>query len=155
MKKTALACATAAILLSGCSHSKDAALPPDVTRKFEDYIATQNAALAASLFTDDAEIFSEGRPLVHGRRNIRQYLADQMSPTILFDADTRMSLVRDDLALETGAYTFRDTRKGVDIEHGKYMHAWRRQGAAWKLFRAMYNSDEPLAAKASVSYSDE
>ncbi|MET0657451.1 MAG: nuclear transport factor 2 family protein, partial [Steroidobacteraceae bacterium] len=83
---------------------------------------------------------------------IKQYLADQMNPMILFDTTTEMSMVRGDLALETGTYKFRDTRRGADIEYGKYMTVWRKDGNDWKIYRAMFNTDEPTETKVTVAH---
>lgn len=154
MKGIAIACFLAA-LTQGCSSRDETPLPLAVTRAFEETFASDDAAAMAALFTEDAEILTQERPTVRGRHNIQQYFAEQMSPAMMFDETTDMSLVRGDFALETGSYTFRNTRRGDDAENGKYMHVWRRSDDHWKLYRAMYNTDEPTKAEVSVTYLDE
>lgn len=155
MKSLAVVCALASCVVGACGNRSGEALPPDVTRAYEDALATDNPDTVAELFTKDAEILAQERGVVKGQENIRQYLADQASPVIMFDTTTDMSLVRDDLAFETGSYIFRDTRRGADIEFGKYMHVWRKEGDRWKLFRAMYNADEPVNAQVTVAHETE
>lgn len=141
--------------LSGCSHQSAGTLPADVTRAFEEALASDHADAVAALFTDDAEILTQERPTVKGKEDIKEYVAEQMNPMIMFDSTTDMSMVRGDLALETGSYRFRDTRRGADIESGKYMYVWKKQNDHWKLFRAMYNTDEPVNAKVTVAHESE
>jgi uncharacterized protein (TIGR02246 family) len=142
------------VLVQGCD-SRESQLPPQVTRAFEQTFAGKDPAATAALFTDDAQILMQEQPAVKGRHDIEQFLAEQMNPILLFDQTTDMSLVRGDLALETGSYTFRDSRRGDNLENGKYMYVWRRVGQHWKLYRAMFNTDAPTQAEVTVSGVDE
>lgn len=141
--------------LIACGNPSTDALAPEVTRAFEEAFATDEPSAVAALFTDDAEILAQERSAVKGKQDIEEYLAAQISPVIMFDSTTEMSVVRGDYAFETGSYTFRDTRRGADIEYGKYMHVWRKDDDDWKIFRAMYNADEPLNAEVSVAHGSE
>lgn len=154
MKALAIMCGLVCCGLIGCSNHSSRTLPAEVTRAFEEAVGTDDPAKAGELFTEDAEILTQERPVVKGREEIKQYLADQMNPMILFDTTTEMSVVRGDIALETGKYTFRDTRRGADIEYGKYMTVWRKDGDHWKIFRTMFNTDEPTGTRVSVAHDD-
>src|SRR5262245_2732763 len=135
-----------------CSNHSSKELPSSVTRSFEEAVATDNPDNVAALFTDDAEILTQERPVVKGKQEIKQYMADQMNSVMMFDTTTEMTMVRGDVALETGTYKFRDTRRGADIEYGKYMTVWRKEHDQWKIFRAMLNTDEPTETKVTVAH---
>jgi hypothetical protein len=68
----------------------------------------------------------------------------------MFDTTTEMSLTSGNLAVETGTYTFRDTRRAADIETGKYMHVWKKEGENWKIYRAMFSTDEPTTGQVAT-----
>jgi uncharacterized protein (TIGR02246 family) len=154
MKTLSMMCAVMSLGLMACGQRAVENLPPEVTRAFEDAFAKDDPAKVSTLFTEDGEILLQDRPAVKGRQEIQQYVADQISPMIMFDLTTDVTVAREDLAMETGSYTFRDTRRGADIERGKYVHVWRKQGNDWKLFRAMYNTDEPMNAQVSVAHDE-
>jgi ketosteroid isomerase-like protein len=51
--------------------------------------------------------------------------------------------VRGDLAFETGRYTLK-AADGTDIDNGKYVVIWKREGTDWRLFRDIWNSSRPI-----------
>jgi ketosteroid isomerase-like protein len=142
------------LALMGCA-SNEKSLPLEVTRSFEEAFASDDPNKTAELFTEDAQILVQERPLVQGIKEVRSYIAEQMSPIIMFNADTNQTLVRDDVAIETGSYTYRDVRRGSDIEFGKYMHVWKNVDGTWKIYRAMFNTDEPIEVDVSVTHATE
>jgi ketosteroid isomerase-like protein len=153
MKTLYLACGLACLLVTGCTRND--ALPSDVTQAFEQAFNRDDLAATADLFTDDAQILPEHGPVVTGREGVKQFLKDQMTPVISFNTETDMTLVRGDLGIEQGHYRVRDVRRGSDVEAGKYVHIWRREGRGWKLFRVIYNTDVAPDADVSVAQSTE
>ena len=149
MKALAIGCAIVAAT-SACSQQDNAGLPHDVTSAFEQAFASKDAAKTAALFTSDAQILEQDRPAVP-REEIESYLAAHMDPILMFDTTTEQSIVRGDLGVEIGSYKFRDTRRGSDVENGKYIHIWRKEGEQWKLYRTMYSTDRPMRADVSVN----
>jgi hypothetical protein len=137
-----------------CAGRSTDSLPEDVTR------ACEEAPRAMSRHpwppcSQKTQILAQERPVVKGRHATHEYLAEQINPVLMFDSTTDMSVVCDDFAFESGRYTFRDTRRGADIEYGKNMHVWRKEGDQCKIFRAMYNADEPVNAQVSVAQASE
>ena len=153
MKILSLACGLVLLLSAGCTRND--ALPNDVTQAFEQAFNRDDLAATAALFTEDAQILPEHGPVVTGPEGVKQFLKDQMTPVISFNTETDMTLVRDDLGIEQGHYRVRDVRRGSDVEVGKYVHIWRREGGGWKLFRVIYNTDVAPDADVSVAQSAE
>jgi uncharacterized protein (TIGR02246 family) len=153
MKTIILACGLACLLAAGCARNDG--LNRDVTQAFEKAFNRDDLEATASLFTEDAQILPQHGPVVSGPEGIRQFLKDQMTPVVSFDTDSDMSLVRGDIGVEQGRYRVRDVRRGSDVEEGKYVHVWRRQGGEWKLYRMIYNTDVAPDAQVSVAQSTE
>ena len=78
-----------------------------------------------------------------------------MTPVASFNTDTKMTLVRRDLAIEQGIYSVRDLRRGSEVEMGKYLHVWRKAGGDWKLFRIIYNTDVAPSTEVSIAPAQE
>jgi len=153
MKAIAIACAIVATT-TACGNRSDPGLPRDVTSAFEEAFASKDAAKTAALFTSDAQIFEQDRPAVH-REEIENFLAEHMDPILMFDTTTEQSFNRGDLGVEIGSYRFRDTRRGSDVETGKYIHIWRKEGGQWKLYRTMYSTDRAVKGAVSVTRADD
>ena len=152
MKAVAIACAIVAAT-SACGNQDGPGLPRDVTSAFEEAFASKDAAKAAALFTSDGQIFEQDRPAVH-REEMETFLAEHMDPILMFDTTTEQSFDRGDLGVEVGSYRFRDTRRGSDVETGKYIHIWRKEGGQWKLYRTMYSTDRSVKVDVSVTRAD-
>lgn len=139
--------------LPACA-ARENALPRDVTSALENAFNRNDAAAAAKLFTDDAEILPESGQTIRGRPQIEEYLKEQVALETAFDTDATTQLVRDDVAIEQGTYRVRNVVTGKDVEFGKYMHVWKKDPAGgWKIFRLMQNTD--VAPRASVSVADD
>jgi ketosteroid isomerase-like protein len=151
VKTAIIASGLLGLLLTGCAQRDE--LPGSVTGAFEQAFNRDNLEATEALFTDDAQILPQHGPVVSGRDGIKQYLRDQMTPVVSFNTETDMTLVRGDIGVEQGHYRVRDLRRGSDIEEGKYIHIWRKDGGDWKLFRVIYNTD--IAPEAEVSVAGE
>ena len=146
---TLATCVLCAASILGCSRSADT-LPADVTGALEQAFSRHDVAASAALFTDDAEILPQHGGAIRGRQEIENYFKDSMAPMFTYDTDTEMTLVRGDLGIEQGRYRVRNVRRGSDVEEGKYLHVWRRQGGDWKLYRIIYNTDFEPRTEVSV-----
>jgi ketosteroid isomerase-like protein len=149
VKTAIIASGLLGLLLTGCAQRDE--LPGSVTSAFEQAFNRDNLDAAAALFTDDAQILPEHGPVVTGRDGIKQFLKDQMTPVVSYNTETDMTLVRGDIGVEQGHYRVRDLRRGSDIEEGKYIHVWRKQGGDWKLYRMIFNTDISREAEVSVA----
>lgn len=147
-----LVCVPIGIALTACTRSDK--LPADVVGAYEQAFNRDDIAACLALFTADAQILPEHGPIVTGREGIEQFLKDQMTPVALYNTETEMTLVRNDMAIEQGHYRVRDVRRGSDIEEGKYLHVWRNVGGDWKIYRIIYNTDVAPPTNVSVAQAD-
>jgi uncharacterized protein (TIGR02246 family) len=142
------------VAVAGCGRS-DHPLPRSVVQSFERAFNDDDADALAALLTEDAQVLPQQGEIVSGREDIREFMKAQMLPIISFNTETEMSLARGDIAIEQGHYTVRNVRRGSEVEVGKYMHVWKRQGDDWKLFRIMYNTDVAPVTQVTVSEADD
>jgi uncharacterized protein (TIGR02246 family) len=134
--------------MAGCSRG--GTLPDSVTGAWEQAFTRHDLPGCVALFTDDAEILPQHGPKVSGKKDIETFLQDSMNQRVSYDTDTKMTIVRDDLAVEEGTYVVRNVRRGLDVEQGKYLHVWRRVGNDWKLYRMIYNTDVEPRTEVSI-----
>jgi ketosteroid isomerase-like protein len=132
-------CILCAASILGCS--REGTLPAEVTGALEQAITRHDLEASVALFSDDAQILPQHGPAISGRQEIEAYLNDWTTPKVAYDTDTELTLVRGDLGVEQGRYRIRNVRRGADVEEGKYLHVWRREGSDWKLYRIIYNTD--------------
>lgn len=149
MKTIGAICGLFCLVVTGCA--RDDTLSPSVVQAFEQAFNRDDIAACVALFTEDAQILPQHGPIVSGREGIEQFLKGQMTPVVLYDTDSDMTLVRQDIAIEQGQYRVRDLRRGSDIELGKYLHVWRNVNGDWKLHRIIYNTDVAPRAEVSVT----
>jgi uncharacterized protein (TIGR02246 family) len=136
-------------LASGCAREET--LPRTVIEAYEQAFNKDDVAACLALFTEDAQILPQHGPIVSGRQSIEEFLKAQMTPVVLFNTESDMTLVREDMAVEQGHYSVRDLRRGSDIEMGKYLHVWRNVNGTWKLYRLIYNTDVAPQPDVSVT----
>jgi len=135
-----LALPAAALLLAGCAtHDNEVQLPGDVTNALEMAFNKGDIQACADLYTDDAEIISDRNTSVVGRKAIGEFFKQQVSTDLLFDTDSKISVVSGNVAMEQGTYKVRNVQTGVDVEFGDYLNVWRKTDGRWKAYRSMYN----------------
>lgn len=141
-------CVLCAAAILGCSRSDT--LPANVTGALEQAFTRHDLAATVALFTDDAQILPQHGPTIRGRQEIEAYFEDSMTPKVVYDTDTELTLVRGDLGIEQGRYRMRNVRRGLDVEEGKYLHVWRLVQNDWKLYRIIYNTDVEPHTEVSI-----
>src|SRR6185369_11410634 len=114
-----LAPPAAALLLAGCAtHDNDVQLPGEVTNALEMAFNKGDIQACADLYTDDAEIISDHNQSFTGRKAINEFFKQQVSTDLLFDTDSKISVVSGNVAMEQGTYKVRNVQTGVDVEFG-------------------------------------
>ena len=146
-------CVLCAAAILGCSRSDT--LPADVTGALEQAYTRHDLDATVGLFADDAQILPQHGPAISGRQQIEAYFRDSITPKMVYDTDTEMTLVRGDLGIEQGRYRVRNVRRGSDVEEGKYLHVWRRVHNDWKLYRIIYNTDVEPRTEVSIEQARE
>lgn len=111
--------------------------------RFESFVVAQQWDSVAALYTDDAIMLPQGSTMQRGRNAIRDGFV-QMGPMGVSDIqlETVEVEVSGDLAYEIGQYTLLG-EGGAQLDRGKYLVVWKRDGDQWKLHRDIFNSDSP------------
>jgi ketosteroid isomerase-like protein len=140
------------LLLAGCAthDNSDVQLPSEVTNALEMAFNKGDIQACADLYTDDAEIVSDHNNSVVGKKAIGEFFKQQVSTDLLFDTDSKISVVSGNVAMEQGTYKVRNVQTGVDVEFGDYMNVWRKSNGHWKAYRSMYNVTRAPGALVSV-----
>lgn len=148
---SALAVPAAVLALAGCAtHDNDVQLPSEVTNALEMAFNKGDIQACADLYTDDAEIISGHKNSVLGKKAIGEFFKQQVSTDLLFDTDSKISVVSGNVAMEQGTYKVRNVQTGVDVEFGDYLNVWRKTNGHWKAYRSMYNVTSEPGALVSV-----
>jgi ketosteroid isomerase-like protein len=140
------------LLFAGCAlhDDNDVQLPSEVTNALEMAFNKGDIQACTDLYTDDAEIISDDHNSVVGRKAIGEFFEQQVSPDLLFDTDSQISVVSGNVAMEQGTYKVRNVQTGVDVEFGDYLNVWRKTDGHWKAYRSMYNVTRAPGALVSV-----
>jgi ketosteroid isomerase-like protein len=146
-----LALPAAVLALAGCVTHDEQSLPSEVTNALEMAYNRGDVQACADLYTDDAQIISGPDNAVIGKQAIDEFFKQEVSPELMFDTDSKISVVSGNVAMEQGTYKIRNVETGVDVEFGDYLNIWRRTNGHWKAFRSMYNVTHGPAALVSVT----
>jgi ketosteroid isomerase-like protein len=146
-----LALPAAVLVLAGCATHDEQQLPSVVTSALEVAFNRGDIQACADLYADDAEIISDHNHSVVGKKAISEFFEQQVNTDLLFDTDTRISVVSGNVAMEQGTYRVRNVAQGVDVEFGDYLNVWRKTNGHWKAYRSMYNVTRSPGALVSVS----
>jgi len=89
--------------------------------------AKGDAAAIAAMYSADAQVFPPNSDAIKGAAAIQKVWQGAM-------------------AHEVGNYTML-AADGKEIDRGKYLVIWKREGNAWKLHRDIWNTSMPTPAK--------
>jgi len=109
-----------------------------------------DAASISLMYTDDAELFIPGAPVLQGRHAIH----DTWKTIVGSGGNTLHSVVREvqesgDLAYDTGNFTA-SAPNGKVLNAGKWIVVWKRQSTGeWKIHRDFMHWDIPPSETSS------
>ncbi|MCW3108145.1 MAG: hypothetical protein JWQ09_2651 [Segetibacter sp.] len=112
-------------------------------KKFTDAILKGDSATVVSLYHTDAEVYPPNMPAD------KKTLMGSMAASVLksgiktFSLHTGNVTGNEDQVVETGTFEMGDGSKTVD--KGKYIVVWKPENGDWKLWRDIWNSDNPPA----------
>jgi ketosteroid isomerase-like protein len=100
-----------------------------------------DSATIAGLYTSDAEVYAPNMP-----KSTASEMASGIKPMAAMKLTSMVLTSKEvsggpDLVSETGVYEMRDSSKSID--KGKYIVLWKKQDGKWKLYRDIWNSDNP------------
>lgn len=102
-----------------------------------------DAEMIAAMYTDDAELFVPGVPVIQGKRAICDVWRG-----IVGNGGTSVSIdVREiqecsEMAFDTGHFTATDS-DGRILNAGKWIVIWKRQAGTWSIHRDFMHWDTP------------
>ena len=101
-----------------------------------------------ALYTEDAIQMPPHQAAIEGKAAIQAWM-EPYPPISNFQERSLEIEGQGNLAYDRGTYSMTVTHVGTapTEDHGKYLTLWRKQpDGAWKISRAIYNSDLPLPA---------
>lgn len=110
--------------------------------RFESHVAAQQWDSVSALYTDDAIMMPQGAPMQRGINAIRQGFVQmgQQGGVSNIRLETVEVEASGDLAYEVGQYTV-EGQAGAQLDRGKYLVVWKRDGDTWRIHRDILNSD--------------
>jgi ketosteroid isomerase-like protein len=120
----------------------------------KDSIAAMNAAFAsamkagdsvgvAAVYTSDAILMPANMPAFKGHNEILSFAGEAVRANMgTFKLESTEVYGNDEMLQEVGVYTISDD-KGTAVDKGKYIVLWKKEGGRWKMFRDVFNSDNP------------
>jgi uncharacterized protein (TIGR02246 family) len=116
-------------------------------KKFMDGAARHDAALIASVYTEDAEAFPPNSDIVRGRPALQKLWQSVLDSGIAaFELNTTEVGADGNLAYEVGTYAMK-TKDGTVADRGKYCVVWKRVNGQWLLHRDIWTTNLPEAKK--------
>ena len=98
----------------------------------------------ADNYTSDAKIMGPNMPAVTGRDGIVGFAGEFSRMGV---KDFKLNVVEiwgnEDMVIEEGTYNMNDD-KGNSVDKGKYLAIWKQENGKWKIFRDIFNSDNPV-----------
>jgi ketosteroid isomerase-like protein len=119
--------------------------------EFSAAFAKGDAAKIAAMYTADAKAYPPGAAVVSGTAEIQKMWQGMIdSPVKSLELTTEEVEASGNFAYETGRFLLKDAG-GQTVDQGKYIVVWKRDGAAWKLHRDIWNTSQPAISTAATS----
>lgn len=107
--------------------------------------AKGDAAAIAAMYTTDAQAFPPNSDIVRGRAAIQKLWEGAMGMGVkTVKLQTTEVERHGTMAHEVGTYAMVGA-DGKELDNGKYIVIWKREGTAWKLHRDIWNTNKPAA----------
>jgi ketosteroid isomerase-like protein len=108
--------------------------------------AKGDAAAIAKMYSADARVFAPNADVIQGAEGIQKLWKGAMDMGVksvklqATEVETHGAVVH-----EVGSYSMH-AADGKQIDRGKYLVIWKREGNAWKLHRDIWNTSMPAPA---------
>lgn len=148
MRRSLLLCALIFCTLSAAAQSNIRAAIEDVGKEFSAHVKKGDAAAIAGMYSSTAKVLPPNGELTEGRANI-QRLWQGAFDSGMRDLSFEVLEVekKGDSVYEVGKYSVKDAA-GKEVDRGKYIVIYKREGGKWKLHRDIWNSSMPMPAPA-------
>jgi ketosteroid isomerase-like protein len=135
----------AAAVAAASAQSNVRATIEATNTKFGAALAAGKPADLAALYTTDAMAFPPGSDIVRGRDAIQKMWQGVIDSGVKSAELTTTEVdSQGTVAHEVGNYAMKDGA-GKVLDRGKYVVIWKRDGAAWRIHRDIWNSSMPAA----------
>ena len=102
-----------------------------------------DSATFVNLYHPDANIYAPNEPVKDPKAMASMIGSFTKMGITKFDLSTKEVYEGDEVVTEVGAYEMGDGKKTID--KGKYIVIWKKDGDKWKLYRDIWNSDNPYS----------
>ena len=118
-----------------------------MNQKFTDAYAS-GATTLGDMYTTDAQLFPPNSDVVKGSQAIGTVWKGVYGSGVKkARLETMEAEQQGDVVVETGRYTLYGDND-AQLDAGKYMVVWKKEGGTWKLHRDIFNTSQPPAMAA-------
>ena len=111
---------------------------------FEKAMMSGDSTTVAKNYTSDAKVMGANMPAISGSDGIVGFAGEFARMGVKdFKLNTVDIWGSDELVVEEGTYDMKD-EKGNNLDKGKYIVVWKKEDGKWKMFRDIFNSDNPV-----------
>jgi len=132
----------ALLALAACS-TRTETIPEPTLAAWEIGFNAGDAPAVAAVYAEDAILMPPGAPALKGRGQIEKYMQNGFA-----QGPAKIALTTDDLTVKAGTGVKRGTYvisapDGTEIEKGKYLEIWKKDGEHWLMSVDIWNTDAP------------
>lgn len=145
-----LALAIVALAAYAQAQGKERAIVEEQGKQFSAALKKGDAAAVAAMYSADAQALPPNGEIASGRKAIQDVWQGAIDASM---RNLTLSVLevekKGDSLYEVGKYTLAGA-DGKEIDRGKYIVIWKKEGGKWKLHRDIWNTSMPaLPAPAS------
>ena len=105
----------------------------------------KDPAANTAIYAEDGALLPPNSETISSRAAIEAYLTESLAGGISVGLKDTDVYAHGDVGYMAGTYTVTDAG-GATIDKGKYVEIWRQIDGKWQIYRAIWNSNLPLAA---------
>lgn len=122
----------------------------EMNKTYQDRFTHNDTAFYVERYCADAAIMPEQMNAFVGRDSIRHFnYNDGNNKEFKVDILAKNIYGNEELIIEEGTYSFPDG-KGGSVDNGKFIAIWKQEDGKWKLYREIWNSNNPPMPPAPV-----
>jgi ketosteroid isomerase-like protein len=115
----------------------------EMNKTYSKRFTTNDTAYYNARYCNDAQVMSPNVPTVIGRDSIIKFFyGDGKNTEAVIELPAGNIYGNENLVVEEGSYNFPDG-KGGSFDKGKFIALWKQEDGIWKLFREIWNTDNP------------
>ena len=110
-------------------------------KQFSDAVGKGDSTTVVSFYHSDAKVYPPNMP--EGKSSVLGSMSKQLPAMGVksFTVNTSDVTGNAEQVIETGTWKMGDGSKNVD--NGKYIVVWKKENSTWKVWRDIWNSDNP------------